>query len=74
MTSKIDTDVVNDVPRLERIFSQIQAKNRGLYTDTLKEPSDWGLLASHDTDQALFEELCFQLFGAGFSRAVVRQR
>ena len=74
MTVITDSDMVDDSSRLARIFTTIQAKNRLLYTDTLKEPSDWGLLEDHASDQALFEELSFQLFGAGFSRKVVRNR
>ncbi|MCG2635189.1 MAG: DNA-3-methyladenine glycosylase I [Gammaproteobacteria bacterium] len=74
MVKKADPDIVDDWPRLAHIFAEIQTKNRSLYTDRVKSPSDWGLLDAHASDQALFEELSFQLFGAGFSRTVVRNR
>jgi len=74
MGIKSDSDSGVAAVHLARIFAKIQAKNRSLYTDVVKEPTDWALLSSHGSDQALFEELAFQLFGAGFSRVVVRKR
>ncbi len=37
-------------------------------------PADWAILPQHDSDRALFEELCFHMFAAGFSREVVRSK
>lgn len=43
-------------------------------TTSLPDPAEWAILPRHDDDRALFEELCFHLFAAGFSREVVRQK
>ncbi|WP_372694072.1 DNA-3-methyladenine glycosylase I [Immundisolibacter sp.] len=38
------------------------------------DPATWAIAPRHDDDRLLFEELCFHMFAAGFSREVVRQK
>lgn len=62
------------IPEREELSAaliKIAQKVSELSTDTLMDPAQFGILAEHADDNALFEELCFQTFKSGFSRQVV---
>ncbi len=66
-----------DTAQLAELYARIDAACRRLDIDAaqgLPEPVEWAILPRHDDDRALFEELCFHMFAAGFSRQVVRQK
>jgi 3-methyladenine DNA glycosylase Tag len=68
---------LTDSPALADLHARIDAACQRLDVDgatSLPDPAEWAILARHDDDRALFEELCFHLFAAGFSREVVRQK
>ena len=68
---------LTDTAQLADLHARIDAACRRLDIDAnpgLPEPSEWAILPRHDDDRALFEELCFHMFAAGFSRDVVRQK
>ncbi len=60
--------------QLADISEKIRKKNSTLHTDAPVAPSTWAIIESHDTDNQLFEELCYHMFAAGFSREVVRKK
>ncbi len=62
---------------LADIFRRIDASCQRLELEgaqNLPEPTTWAILPRHDSDEELFEELCFHMFAAGFSREVVRNK
>jgi len=60
--------------QLADICSKIGHKNSTLHADDPVAPSTWAINDNHDTDARLFEELCYHMFAAGFSRDVVRKK
>lgn len=68
---------VRGAAALGAIYARIRARNSTLYDNgaaTPADPGEWGIRTRHETDQELFEELCFHLFAAGFSREVTRSK
>jgi len=59
---------------LADVCKKISQKNSTLHADGPVAPSTWAINESHDTDALLFEELCYHMFAAGFSRKVVRDK
>lgn len=58
----------------QNIQNLLRAKNAQLQDGKTPSPQTWAICDRHDTDDQLFEELCFHLFAAGFSREVVRNK
>jgi len=68
---------LTDTAQLADLHARIDAACLRLDIDGgqgLPDPAEWAILPRHDDDRALFEELCFHMFAAGFSREVVRQK
>lgn len=68
---------LTDSAKLADLHARIDAACQRLDIDGnqgLPDPAEWAILPRHDDDRALFEELCFHMFAAGFSRDVVRQK
>lgn len=66
-----------DPAALADIFRRIDASCQRLELEGaqgLPEPTAWAILPRHDSDDELFEELCYHMFAAGFSREVVRSK
>lgn len=59
---------------LRDIHRLIQEQNVRLHAEPVPPPDTWAICPTHETDDRLFEELCFHLFAAGFSREVVREK
>ena len=66
-----------DPADLATLYASIRDKVRSLQQDPdepVPDPATWAIRTDHDTDAALFEELTFHVFAAGFSRSVVRDK
>lgn len=60
--------------QLADIYQRIRQKNSTLHSDGPVAATTWAINDRHDTDAELFEELCYHMFAAGFSRQVVRDK
>lgn len=65
---------LTDSGALSDLIRRVAAKNAQQRSEPLPDPTAWSIRPDHDTDQALFEELCFHMFSAGFSGDVVRNK
>ena len=63
-----------DRDALADLIARVAGKNDQLRQEPLPDPTQWAIRPDHDSDQALFEELCFHMFSAGFSGTVVRSK
>ena len=63
-----------DRDALADLILRVTSKNNQQRQEALPDPTQWAIRPDHDSDQALFEELCFHMFSAGFSGAVVRSK
>lgn len=69
-----DATRLGDGAALRELVRRLIAKNDTLRVEPLPDPRDWAILPDHVTDRDYFEELCFHVFAAGFSRDVVRKK
>ena len=60
--------------QLVDLFRKVSDKNRALSDDGPVAATTWAILENHPDDAALYEELCYHMFAAGFSRKVVREK
>ena len=68
------TDRLNDEIALADLMTRVSAKNNQQSQEPLPDPTQWAIRPDHESDQGLFEELCFHMFSAGFSGEVVRKK
>ena len=59
---------------LAKIVQKIADKNRTLHSDEPVLPTTWAIGQQHSCDRDFYEELCYHMFAAGFSRQVVRDK
>ena len=60
--------------QLVDLYRKVSDKNRALSDDGPVAATTWAILENHPDDAALYEELCYHMFAAGFSRKVVREK
>ena len=60
--------------KLAKIYQQIADKNNTLHQDEPVLATTWAMGEQHLNDRDFYEELCYHMFAAGFSRQVVRDK
>ncbi|MBL4621356.1 MAG: DNA-3-methyladenine glycosylase I [Immundisolibacteraceae bacterium] len=59
---------------LAKIYQKISEKNHTLHDDEPVLATTWAIGQQHVSDRDFYEELCYHMFAAGFSRQVVRDK
>lgn len=59
---------------LAKIYQKISEKNQTLHDDEPVLATTWAIGQQHSSDRDFYEELCYHMFAAGFSRQVVRDK